>query len=231
MPPVAATGWQASPDQQPAQSYTQPQQQPTSSANYGVDYLNQIAPQEQKRVNRFSVIALIGGVLISALFGIILIASSGGPSVNDQLVPIAARIATLKAVTEDQQEHLRETQISEANAALGSSLASMNTSATTILKDRKLKLSDTSTTGKQEKTYKTALAKTLDDSYQRGTLDTIYTSQMTYELTVLKTKLTKLKRSTKSETLTSFADDGITNIDTILKAYDNFASSDDTSTS
>lgn len=231
VPPV----WQQ-PAQQPAGGYDQPQNfapntPSATTSNYSVDYLNQIAPQEQKKINRFAVIALIGGVLISALFGIILLSSSGGPSVSDQLTPIAARITTLEAATEEQQPHLRETKISEANAALNSSLTSMNTDIKAILKERKLKVNDKSTAGKKEKTYSETLTKTLDDSYQRGTLDSTYTSQMTYELTVLKSKLSKLKRSTKSTSLTSFVDDGITNIDTVLKAYDSFESAGTPATS
>ena len=75
VPPVANNGWQ-----QPGQAYQAPQPQ-----TYGVDYLNQIAPKQQKTVNRFAIIAMIGGILIAALFAVVLISSSGGPNVNEQL--------------------------------------------------------------------------------------------------------------------------------------------------
>jgi len=192
-----------------------------TAANYSVDYLNQIAPKEQKAVNRFAVIALVGGILISALFAIILLSSSGGPNADDQLPSVAARVTTLKTVAEAQQPHLRDTKLSEANAALSSSLTTMNTDIQGILKERKIKSNDKSTVGKKETAYSEKLSTTLDQSYQRGTLDTIYTSQMSYELTVLRGKLTKLKRSTKSKSLTTFSSNGITNIDTILRAYEN----------
>lgn len=227
VPPVAPSGWQqpqAAPTQpqpgpQPPQEFT-PNTPGMTAANYSVDYLNQIAPKEQKTVNRFAVIALIGGVLISALFAVILLSSSGGPNANEQLAPIASRVATLKSATEAQQPHLRDTKLAEANAALSSSLSTMNTEIQGIIKERKIKTNDKSAAGKKETAYSEKLVSTLDQSYQRGTLDTIYTSQMTYELTVLKSKLTKLKRSTKAESLTTFADNGITNIDTILRAYE-----------
>ncbi len=212
MPPVNTNGWQAASSEQ-------------STPSYSVDYLNQIAPKEQKTVNRFAVIALIGGVLISALFGIILISSASGPNVNEQLPTVAARIATLKTVTEAQQSHLKETVISEANASLSSSLTSMKTDIQTILTDRKIKTSEKSNATKTEKTYQETLTKTLDESYQRGTLDTIYTSQMTYELTLLKSSLAKLKRSTKNEEILGFVKSATENIDTILKVYDKFESS------
>lgn len=224
VPPVAPSQWQQTPQAQP--NYQQPQDftpntPGMTAANYSVDYLNQIAPKEQKGVNRFAVIALIAGILISALFAVILLSSSAGPNANDQIAPIAARITTLKTVTEAQQPHLRETKLAEANAALNSSLTTMNTEIQAILKERKIKTNEKSASAKKETTYSEKLTTTLDQSYQRGTLDTIYTSQLSYELTVLKSKLTKLKRSTKSESLTTFATDGVSNIDTILKAYEN----------
>ncbi len=221
VPPVAPSGWQQNIPQSTQSAEFTPAPG-VSESNYSIDYLNQIAPKETKVVNRFAVIALIAGILISALFGMILLSNSGGPSANDQLAPIALRIATLKSATAGQQKHLNENQINEANAALNSSLTTMNTDIQAIMKERKLKSSDKSTTAKTEKTYSDKLTKTLDDSYQRGTLDRTYTSQMTYELTVLKTKLAKLKRSTKNKQLTEFATSSTENIDTVLKAYSTF---------
>lgn len=218
MPPIAPATWQQSGAQQP--EFTPAQG--VAESNYSIDYLNQIAPKEQKSVNRFAVIALIAGVLISALFGMILLSSSGGPNANEQLAPIALRIDTLKTATASQQKHLNENQINEANASLNSSLTTMNTTIQALMKDRKLKSSETSPSAKTEKAYGEALAKILDDSYQRGTLDRTYTSQMTYELTVLKSKLAKLKRSTKSKEITEFTTSATENIDTVMKAYASF---------
>ena len=233
MPPVTPAGWQqqGTPQapttypQQPAPALTPAEFSPApgvAESNYSIDYLNQIAPKETKTVNRFAVIALIAGVLISALFGMILLSNSGGPSANEQLAPLSLRIATLKTVTANQQKHLNENQINEANAALNSSLTTMSTGIETIMKDRKLKSSEKSAAAKSEKTYSETLSKTLDDSYQRGTLDRTYTSQMTYELTVLKSKLATLKRSTKNKELTEFATSSSADIDTVLKAYSSF---------
>ena len=219
MPPINNNGWQ----NQPLAQNSNPSQA-TTAPSYGVDYLNQIAPKEQKTINKFAVIALIGGILISALFGVIIIGSSAGPNVNEQLPLVATRIDTLKTVTEKQQPHLKETVISKANASLSSSLTSMNTDIKTILDDRKIKLSEKSNSSKKEKTYAEALTKTLDESYQRGTLDQIYTSQMTYELTLLKSSLAKLQRSTKNEEITGFTKSATQNVDTILNVYDKFES-------
>lgn len=227
--PATPGSWQPSGAPAAPSSYTT-QQAPAdftpnpavNEANYSIDYLNQIAPKETKAVNRFAVIALIAGVLISALFGMIIISNSGGPSANEQLPPLSLRITTLKSVTAAQQKHLNENQINEANAALNSSLTTMSADLQVIMKDRKLKSSEKSASAKAETTYSEALSKTLDDSYQRGTLDRTYTSQMTYELTVLKSKLATLKRSTRNKELTEFATSSTADIDTVLKAYSSF---------
>lgn len=229
---------QATPQQTPWQPQApQPQQLPTyqpqtpfsppSGANgqspeYSIDYLNQIAPQQQRVVNRFAVFGLIGAGIVSAIFALILIASSGAPSVNDQLIPISERITTLQSVTSVEQDHLAEDQISQANAALTSALASMSTSMTTILTERNLKDSSGSSSAIAEKTYATNLTTTLDDSYQRGTLDRTYTSQMTYELTVLKSRITRLNESTGSKELISFCNSALSNINIVLQAYSTF---------
>lgn len=188
---------------------------------YSIDYLNKIAPKEQKTINRFALFSVIGAVLFSILFAFILIGSSGSPSANAQLVPIAERVATLQAVTAEQQPQLTENQISEANAALSSFLTSMNTDVQSLMKARNLKDNNTSqlTT---EKTYAATLSKTLDDAYQRGTLDRTYTAQMTYELTLFRGKLSRLKQSSTSSDIDTFCSNGMTNIDTILKTYSTF---------
>jgi len=210
------------PGYQPQPLSTSPSETNGQSPEYSIDYLNRIAPKEQRVVNRFAVIGLIGGGILAAIFALILITASGGPSANDQLIPISERIATLQSITKAEQTHLAEDQISEANAALSSSLSSMTTSMTTILTERKLKDNTGSGAAKAEKLYAQKLTTTLEDSYQRGTLDRTYTSQMTYELTILKSRITKLKQATGSKELLSFCDTALNNIDLVLKAYSTF---------
>jgi hypothetical protein len=210
------------PGYQPQAPFTPPSGADGRSPEYSIDYLNQIAPKEQRTVNRFAVFGLIGGGILTAIFALILISTSGGPSPNDQLIPISERVATLQSVTTTEQTHLAEDQISQANAALSSSLSSMTTSLKTILADRKLKDNPGSSAAKAEKAYAAKLTKTLENSYQRGTLDRTYTSQMTYELTVLRSRVAKLKKSTNSQELTAFCDSALTNIDLVLKAYSTF---------
>ena len=202
----------------PLPSGTQPDQ-------YSVDYLNQIAPREQKTVNRFAVFGLIGGVLMALVAAIVIMANAGGPDFSSQAKSIQSRITTLQTVADAEQPNLKENAISEANSALSSALTSMNADLTALMKTKGIKASSKSsaTITKSEKAYADALQKKLDDSYQRGTLDRTYTTQMTYELTLLRSKLLKLKNTANSKSVTAFCNTAVTNIETVLKAYSNFS--------
>lgn len=208
-----------------ASAPTAPLPSGTPPSQYSVDYLNQIAPKQQKTLNRFALFGLIGGVLMIAVVAIVIIANAGGPDFSSQAKSIQSRITTLQTVADAEQPHLNENAISEANSSLSSALTSMNTDLTTLMKSKGLKTSSKSsaTISKSEKDYAAALQKKLDDSYQRGTLDRTYATQMTYELTKLRSSLQKLKNSANSKSVSAFCTTAITNIDAILKAYGNYA--------
>ncbi|NCU38337.1 hypothetical protein EOL96_04755 [Candidatus Saccharibacteria bacterium] len=205
---------QQPPQPQPLGSPAQSEQQ--APQTYGIDYLNQIAPPTQKRINKFAVFGLIGGVLAAVVFAVILIANSGGPDLSTQAKAISGRIATLQSVTDAQQPRLKETALNEANATLSTALSSMETEFAALLKERKITTKSVVST---EKTYAATLTKKLDDSYQRGTLDRTYPSQMTYELTLLRSKIKKFDQTANSKSIGEFSDTAITNIDAILAAY------------
>jgi hypothetical protein len=195
------------------------------TTQYSVDYLNQIAPTQKKSTNRFAVIALIAGVLLATIVAVFVLANAGPPDFSTQAKGVQARITTLQTVADGQQTHLNENAISEANSSLSSALTSMNTELSAIMKAKGLKATDAAkaTVTKTEKTYAIALVKKLDDSYQRGTLDRTYAAQMTYELTVLRSQLNRMKNTANSKSVTAYVDSAVTNIDAILKAYDAFS--------
>lgn len=189
-----------------------------------VDYLNRIAPIEQRNVNRFAVFGLIGAVITAAVVGLVVMISSQGPNANGQIPAISSRIDTLSEVAKEETTKLTQTEISEANASLSSALTSMKSQLDTIVKDRKLKISGD--IKKDEKTYLEKLQKKLGDAHQKGTLDRTYTTTMTYELSMLKSQINKLKRSAgKDKTVTAFCNAAISSIDTILASYNKFSAS------
>ena len=191
---------------------------------YSADYLNQIAaPTTHKAPNKLAIIGLIGGVLLAAIFALLLISTSSGPSFAAQAKTINARIGTLQTVASAQQKILTENSISEANATLVSSLATMNTdlAALNATKDKK----DDKALTTKESAYQSALTTTLDNANQRGTLDRTYTVQMTYELTLLRGMIVKLKNSTNKDSVKTFCTTSLSNLDIILKQYAEFSAS------
>lgn len=185
-----------------------------------VDYLNRIAPQEQHTINRIAIFALIGTVIASVIIILILIINPGASDANSLIQPIRDRTDTLNKVVDENEGRLTQTEIAEANTALNSTLTTMQTRLNAIIKERKIQKKSSST----EKSYLEALQKKLNDSYQKGKLDSSYATAMTYELTILKSQLNKLKKVSDSKSIRSFCDESINNINVILKAYHDFAS-------
>ena len=186
-----------------------------------VDYLNRIAPLEERTVNRFAVFGLIGAVLTAVVVIFIVITSSQGPNSNEMLLPISQRVDTLGTVAKAETTKLVQIEIAEANASLSSTLTSMKAQLDTIMKSKKIKTANSAS----EKKYLESIEKKLNDAHQKGILDRTYTTQMTYELSLLKTQINKLKRATKNKDITEFCDTSIKNINTILAAYDKFSAS------
>lgn len=186
-----------------------------------VDYLNRIAPLEERTVNRFAVFGLIGAVLTAVVVIFIVITSSQGPNSNEMLLPISQRVDTLGTVAKAETTKLVQIEIAEANASLSSTLTSMKAQLETIMKSKKIKTANSAS----EKKYLESIEKKLNDAHQKGILDRTYTTQMTYELSLLKTQINKLKRATKNKDITEFCDVSIKNINTILAAYDKFSAS------
>jgi cell division protein FtsL len=222
----AVAPWPAQPQLTSPQPEPLAQPTPQPLAQFNSDYLNQIAPQSKKPVNKFGMIALIGGVLLAAIIAVILLIGSGGPDFATQAKDVQGRINTLQEVADSQQTHLKENDISLANSTLSSALTTMNTDLGTIMKSKGVKGASATKVNptKTELAYATTLQKKLDDAYQRGTLDRTYTTQMTYELTILRGKLTKLTHSANSKSVTEFSDTAIQNVDAILAAYNKFSS-------
>lgn len=220
LPPLTVTPLPVAGHIQQVADIPQPQPSPQpATQSMTVDYLNQIAPKQPVAVHRYAVFGLIAAVIF-AIIAVIAIVNSGGPDLAGQALSIQDRITTLQTVTDAQQAHLKETTISEANATLSSAFTSMNSDLSTIIKAKSLKLPKKTST---EKVYSDALLGKLDTAYQLGTLDRTYTAQMTYELHVLRSMLTKFKTSANSTSITSFCNNSVANIDIILKSYASFA--------
>lgn len=193
--------------------------------SFPVDYLNEIAPKQQPvQINRFAVFGLIGGVLLLA-FAIIMMMVNSQPNYTKQAQSTLARIETLQAATKEQQSRLTENELSSMNTTLTTSLGSMGTELKSSLKDAKIKTELVGDAKKTEKTYSDKLSKTLEDAYLTGSLDRVYAREMSYQLSILKSYLQKLK--TASGNRKAIADYVATNsktLDAATKSFSNFTS-------
>ncbi len=193
--------------------------------SFPVDYLNEIAPKQQPvQINRFAVFGLIGGVLLLA-FAIIMMMVNSQPNYTKQAQSTLARIETLQAATKEQQSRLTENELSSMNTTLTTSLGSMGTELKSSLKDAKIKTELVGDAKKTEKAYSDKLSKTLEDAYLTGALDRVYAREMSYQLSILKSYLQKLK--TASGNRKAIADYVATNsktLDAATKSFSNFTS-------
>ena len=193
--------------------------------SFPVDYLNEIAPKQQPvQMNRFAVFGLIGGVLLLA-FAIVMMMVNSQPNYTKQAQSTLARIETLQAATKEQQSRLTENELSSMNTTLTTSLGSMGTELKSSLKDAKIKTELLGDAKKTEKAYSDKLSKTLEDAYLTGSLDRVYAREMSYQLSILKSYLQKLK--TASGNRKAIADYVATNsktLDAATKSFSNFTS-------
>ena len=193
--------------------------------SFPVDYLNEIAPKPQPvQMNRFAVFGLIGGVLLLA-FAIVMMMINSQPNYTKQAQSTLARIETLQAATKEQQSRLTENELSSMNTTLTTSLGSMGTELKSSLKDAKIKTELVGDAKKTEKAYSDKLSKTLEDAYLTGALDRVYAREMSYQLSILKSYLQKLK--TASGNRKAIADYVATNsktLDAATKSFSNFTS-------
>lgn len=238
-PPVAAPAPASDPYQQPAQNFGNPQQQPspvqqsyaTQSAfsapgteplnnvnQYPVDYLNQIAtPIPVKKLSPLLVLGLIGGILlITGLALFMLIKSTAPPDVGTQLYALQARLDTLNNITNATGKRLTQNNLSSINSTLGTTITSMQANLKTYMDARGYKnATGIAAAKKVEKSYADKLSQTLNDAYLTGTLDRSYSSEITYQLSILKSKLQKIKAAANSKSFTEFYDKNIPSLDMV----------------
>lgn len=197
-----------------------------SKPEYSVDYLNSIAPKDTPK--KISPFILFGGIIGIIIVAVVTVFALSPPAVDfsAQAKDLQMRIATLQEAADAQTPNLREPGIVTASATLRSTMTSLNTNLVALMKERNLKPSDDvkSTLTASEKAYQKKLLKELDDYHQLGTLDRQYPPQMIYEVTILRSKLTKLKATSNVKSVDEYCDKSIKDIDMLLKMLGEFTS-------
>lgn len=195
-----------------------PQVVPANISQFPVDYLNKIAtPTNVKKISTRMMIGLIAAILIATCLAVFLIIkTTGSPDTSTQLYSLQARLESLSAITTSTGPRLTQNRLSSINSTLGATIKSMQTNLKTYMDTKGVKNKDKLAAAKKsESAFATKLSQSLDDAYLTGTLDRNYSSEMTYQLTILKSKLQKLKSTANSKSFNDFYNDNIQSIDTV----------------
>lgn len=197
----------------------------TSVNEFSVDYLNQIAtPSRSKKISPLLLFGAIGGILaLTAGVMFWLISASSPASASTQLYGLQARINTLKTVTAEQGKHLTQNSLSNINSTLGTTLTSMGSSLGIYMKSSGYTTA-APTIAAAEKSYYASLSQKLNDAYLTGTLDRTYTTEMTYQLGILKSKMQSVLAASSSKAYSDFYNTNITSVNTTAKLLSDFQS-------
>ena len=199
---------------------------PSVQSQYPVDYLNKIAaPAQQRTLNKFAVFGLIAAFLAIVFFALFMMLGGGTPNVKAQATTMRDRVRTLATVTKEQQGRLTESDLTSMNATLNTSLTSMNSELTTLVGEKQS--SNGSTTAKpkekKEQAYLDKLSTKLNDAYLRGTLDRTYSTDMAYQLAILKSQFQKLASTSKSSAAKEFVAKNVPTLDAAIKEFSEFS--------
>lgn len=188
---------------------------------YPVDYLNQIAPQAAKpKANNIFVFGLIGGVILLAIMGVVLISSAaGGPT--QKMHTLAARLLTLQDISTKSQKTLKSGALRSLNSSLAIQLANTNRDIVTPLAKNgvDVKKIDKNITLKEDGS---AMRQKLEDARLNAVYDRVYVNEMNYQLDLLAALIKEIYTSSGDKTLKDFlmATDG--NLQPIRKQLSDF---------
>lgn len=207
----------------------QPSQTPQPAnphQDFSIDYLNQLDPHHKKAGGpspKVMIGAIVVGILALAFFAFTLL-SGGSSTPSDRVIAINLRLQTLQTISKTQHKKLRDNklQATDGNLAiyLTNTLRDIEKPATAAKIDLKKVSKERLAT---EASYKTKLDDAFRDAHLNAQLDTTYARQMAYELSVLRSLMTKLKASSGSKSVKEFVDTSTPSLDAIEKDFETFS--------
>lgn len=170
---------------------------------YPVDYLNQIAPQQQKPgISPKLMMGLIGGVILVAIIAVIAL-NSGGAGPVQKMQTLAARLETLQKISDKSQKNIKSGQLRGTNSNLTIFLTNTNRDLVEPLAKNGVDVK------KIDKTIETKekgeeLTQKLEDARLNAVFDRTYTREMTYQLDTVVALMEEIYNSTNSKVLKEF---------------------------
>jgi hypothetical protein len=209
----------------PNQPFYQPPAQPQPQPQYSIDYLNQIAPQQQKNTpNKLLVIIGILVILLIVTVAVVGLSSLGGASTGTKLQTLAARLDNLQDVSEKAQPHVKNNQLRASNSSLTLYLANANRDIATPLSSGgvNIKKLDKTIVAKEKNA---ALTEALEDARLNAIYDRTYAREMNYQLSTTRLLMDDINESTKSQSLREFIATTKSNLEPIEKQMSDFVDS------
>jgi len=191
---------------------------------YSIDYLNEIAPQPQKKGmgNRMFFLIIGIGVILAAIVGILtLFNGANGPT--QKMQTLAARLTTLQDIADKAQKNIKSGPLRNTNSNLSITLTNTNRDIVDPLSKNgvDVKKIDKNITTKENGD---ALRSTLEDARLNAVFDRTYAREMNYQLETLTALMKEIYGSTGSESLKTFLDTTNKNLTPIKKELATFNS-------
>ena len=233
-PQTPPQSWQQPPQapQNPwaEQPLTQPSPQPLAQTVPGgvsaIEYLDQIAPKTKQGLGGFTrkQVALFGGLLLLA-FGTLaafLLVNGSKPDIAALSQTAIAKTSALTDVSRQSQQNIKSGKL----AAINSSLLIQLTGANTELSNAFAKAGVSTKISKEiaASASNATLLQKLNDARLNGTFDSVYSREMSYELTILLINLQSIYKTTGSASLKSYLESTYNNIQPLQKQLADFNS-------
>lgn len=207
---------------QPATVQPLPQQvvQSAPGGVSGIEYLDQIAPKTKQGLGGFSrkQVALFGGLLLLAFgtLAAVLLVNGSKPNIAALSQTAVAKTSALTEVSRQSQQNIKSGKLAAINSSLLIQLTGANTELTNAFAKAGVNTSKISKDIAASTSNATLLQK-LDDARLNGTFDSVYSREMSYELTILLINLQSIYTTTNSASLKSYLENTYNNIQPLQK--------------
>lgn len=209
-------------NQQPYQQPNQPEQ-----SEYSIDYLNQIAPEKPKSNTPNKIVLIGGGVvgLLSIILIVGLLFTSGSRNTGQIAVDLSSQLGTLRDISKEQQDNLRNNVLRNYNSALTLQLTNASTDLEAALEAEEIEPGKLSKEDQEEQeAFKAELDAKFENAALNIQLDRTYAREMTYQLNVIDSMITSVADKSSSTLMDEFVEANQSNLQAIAKDLDEFNS-------
>ena len=173
---------------------------------------------------------IIGGVLLANVIAMfIMVRAAAPPDVGTQVLALQARIDTLLKVSGEQKKHIAQNDLSNINSIMQTQLKSTAADVSGYISSKKIITAKDASKDKRviaansaETPVYTKLSQKLNNAYLMGTLDQTFSSEMAYQLTMLKSMMQRVKSSARNKAFTELYTKNIESLDVITTQFNKF---------